>query len=233
MSYINLPSVQQDAISDVDETVLRAAVQKCLDEKRVGPLHGLGLSSCGPYVATKLQRFEQTIAEYSNAKSHAKRESTRQDALHAGSDLIHAVQQMKGRLETERGEGELFHIDDQIIPPFHFSKRLSVRVPFRWRASQSADWKYGQLTFVYDFSLQPDYAQLSTTRRPSAAQVTRDLESRLHEEWERLKMQALFSLREFFRKGGDGDAVPELFAVRPSRHGGGLNNFSCNFWQPS
>ncbi|UST72298.1 hypothetical protein NF675_14880 [Pseudomonas siliginis] len=154
-------------------------------------------------MATKLQRFEQTIAEYSNAKAHAKRERTRQNALHAGSDLIHAVQQMKGRLETERGEGEPFHIDDQIIPPFHFSKRLSVRVPFRWRASQSADWKYGQLTFVYDFSPQPDYTQLSSTRKPSAAQVTRDLESRLHEEWERLKMQALFSLREFFREGGE------------------------------
>ena len=232
MSYINLPSDQQDAISDVDETVLRAAVHKCLDEERVGPLHDLGLSSCGPYVAAKLQRFEQTIVEYSNAKAHAKRERTRQDALHAGGDLIHAVRQMKGRLETERGEGELFHIDDQIIPPFHFSKRLSVRVPYRWRASQSADWKYGQLTFVYDFSPQPDYTQLSSTRKPSAVQVARDLESRLHEEWERLKMHALLSLREFFRKGGDGDAVPELFAVRQSRHGGGLNNFSCNFWQP-
>ncbi len=44
-------------------------------------------------------------------------------------------------------------------------------------------------------------------------------------------MQALFSLREFFRKGGDGGAVPEMFTVRPSSHGGGLNNFSCNFWR--
>lgn len=232
MSYINLPGDQQAAISDVDEAVLRAAVQKCLDEERVGPIHGLGLSNCGPYVATKLHGFQQAIAEYSKAKAPVKRERTRQHALHAGSDLIHAVQQMKGRLETERQERELFFIDDQIMPPFHLSKLLSVRVPFRWRASQSGDWNHGQLTFVYDFSPQPNYTQLSTKSKPSAAKVSRDLENRLFEEWERLKMQALFSLREFFRKGGDGDAVPEVFSVRPSPHGGGLNNFSCNFWQP-
>lgn len=232
MSYINLPSDQQAAISDVDESVLRAAVNKCLDEEGVGPIHGLGLSNCGPYVATTLHGFQQAIVEYSNAKAHVKRERTRQDALRAGSDLVHAVQQMKRQLETERQEGELFYIDDQIRPPPHLSKQLSVRVPFRWRVSQSADWNHGQLTFVYDFSPQPNYTQLPPKRKPSAAKVARDLEDRLFEEWEHLKMQALFSLREFFRKGGDGDAVPEVFSVRPSSHGGGLNNFSCNFWQP-
>ncbi|MDP9513880.1 hypothetical protein [Pseudomonas protegens] len=232
MSYINLPSDQQAAISDVDESVLQAAVNKCLDEEGVGPIHGLGLSNCGSYVATTLHGFQQAIVEYSNAKAHVKRERTRQDALRAGSVLVHAVQQMKRQLETERQEGELFYIDDQIRPPPHLSKQLSVRVPFRWRASQSADWNHGQLTFVYDFSPQPNYAQLPPKRKPSAAKVARDLEDRLFEEWEHLKMQALFSLREFFRKGGDGDAVPEVFSVRPSSHGGGLNNFSCNFWQP-
>ena len=232
MSYINLPSDQQAAISDVDEAVLRAAVQRCLDEERVGPIHGLGLSNCGPYVANKLHGFQQAIAEYIKAKAYAKRERTRQHALHAGSDLIHAVQQMKERLETGRQEGELFFIDDQIMPPFLFSKRLSVQVPFRWRASQSSDWKHGQLTFVYDFSPQPSYALSLPKRKPSTAQVARDLEDSLFREWERLKAQALFSMKEFFRDGGDGDDVPEVFAVRPSPYGGGLNNFSCNFWQP-
>ena len=232
MSYINLPSDQQAAISEVDEAVLRASVQKCLDEERVGPIHCLGLSNCGPYVANKLHGFQQAIAEYIKAKAYSKRERTRQHALHAGSDLIHAVQQMKERLETGRQEGELFFIDDQIMPPFLLSKRLSVRVPFRWRASQSSDWKHGQLTFVYDFSPPPSYALSLPKRKPSAAQVARDLEDSLFREWERLKAQALFSMREFFRDGGDGDDVPEVFAVRPSPYGGGLNNFSCNFWQP-
>lgn len=231
MTCINLPSDQQAAISDVDETVLRSAVRKCLDEERIGPIHGLGLSNCGPYVGNKLHGFQQAITEYSKAKAHAKRERTRQDALYAGNDLIHALQQMKGRLETERKEGELFFIDDQIRPPFHLSKRLSVQVSFRWRASPSADWKHGHLTFVYDFSPQPSYTLPLPKRKLSAAQAARDLEDTLSREWERFKAQALFSIREFFRDGGDGDAVPEVFAVRPSPYGGGLSNFSCNFWQ--
>lgn len=232
MTYINLPSDQQAAISDIDETALRATVRKCLDEERIGPIHGLGLNGCGPYVSTKLHAFQQAIAEYSKAKAHSKRERTRQDALRAGGDLVHAVQQMKGRLETERQEGELFFIDDQIRQPFHLSKRLSVQVSFRWRAPASADWKHGHVTFVYDFSPQPSYALPLPKRKPSATQVARDFEDSLYREWERLKAQALFSMREFFRDGGDGDAVPEVFAVRPSPYGGGLNNFSCNFWQP-
>lgn len=231
MTYINLPSDQQAAVSDVDETVLRKAVRNCLDEERVGPIQGLGLSECGPYVAIKLREFQHAIAEYSKATAHAKRERTRQDALYAGNDLIHALQQMKGRLETERKEGELFFIDDQIRPPFHLSKRLSVRVSFRCRASPSADWKHGHLTFVYDFFPQPSYTSPLPKRKPSAAQSARDLEGTRYREWERLKAQALFSMREFFRDGGDGDAVPEVFEVRPSPYGGGLNNFSCNFWQ--
>ncbi|EOX0195488.1 hypothetical protein ACO3GI_006745, partial [Pseudomonas aeruginosa] len=130
--------------------------------------HSLGLSSCGPYVATKLNAFQQAIAEYSKAKAPTKRERTLQDALRAGSDLVHAVQQMKDRLEAEREDGELFFIDDQIRPPFHLSKRLSVQVSFRWRATPSADWKHGYLTFVYDFSpeppLHPVTAQAQTQR---------------------------------------------------------------------
>lgn len=58
MTYINLPNELQAAISDVDETVLRAAVLKCLDEERIGPIHGLGLSDCGPYVAIKLHGLQ-------------------------------------------------------------------------------------------------------------------------------------------------------------------------------
>lgn len=232
MTYINLPSDQQAAIGDVDETALRAAVRKCLDEERIGPVQGLGLSSCGRYVAAKLHTFQQAIAEYSKAKAHAKQERARTDALYAGNDLIHAVQQMKGRLETECQDAELFFIDDEIRPPVHLSKRLSVQVSFRWRTSSSTDWKYGHLTFVYDFSPQPSYSWPPPKRKPSAAQAARDLEGSLYREWERLKALALFSMRDFFRDGGDGDAVPEMFMVKPSPYGGGLNNFSCNFWQP-
>lgn len=231
MSYINLPGDEGVSISAVDEKVLRAAVSQCLDEERVGPIHGLGLEQCGPYVAQALQGFQKAIGEYSNAKALSKRERTRADALRAGSDLIHALQQMKSRVETEREEGDRFYIDDHIVPPYHFSKRLSVRVSFRWRPEPTSDWKHGQMTFVYDYSPQPSYSLMSAKRKPSAAKAARDLEVTLYQQWDRLKMQALCSIREFFRNGGDGDAVPEIFAVRPDPYGGGLNNYSCNFWQ--
>ena len=232
MSYINLPSGQKAAISDIDEAVLRAAVTRCLDEERVGPIYGLGLDQCGPHVTDRFQSFQKAIGEYSNAKAHAKRERTRADALRAGSDLVHAVQQMKGLLETERREGDRFYIDDHIIPPYHFSKLLSVRIPFRWRAGPSSEWKQGQMTFVYDYSPQPNYDLVPLKRKPSAAKAAKDLEALLYQQWDRLKMQALCSMREFFRNGGDGGAVPEVFAVRPDPYSGGLNNYSCNFWLP-
>lgn len=231
MTYINLPNDQQRAISEVGMNSLLAAVDKCLDEEHMGPIHELGLSQCGPYVTSKLQAFQQAIVGHAKAKAHAKRERTRADALRAGSDLVDAVNQMQRRVETEHEEGLLFFIDDQIIPPFHLSERLTVMIPFHWRPTRTAQWKSGQMTFVYGFSPRRGYTELLPKRKPSAAKSARDLQDRLYEEWERLKMQALFSLREFFRKGGDGDTVPEVFSVRPDAYGGGLNNFSCNFWQ--
>lgn len=142
-----------------------------------------------------------------------------------------AVRDMKSRVEAERQERQLFYIDDLIRPPIELSKQLKVTIPFSWRPSITSEWKCGRTMFVYDFAFLPDYAQLSTTRKPSAAKSKRDLEDRLYQEWERLKMQALGSLRDFLRQGGDGDTVPAVFAVRPDARGGGLNNFSCNFWQ--
>lgn len=153
--------------------------------------------------------------------------------LRAGSDLVHAVQQMKGRVETEQEEGLLFYIDDQIMSPYHLSKRLTVSVRYRWRSSPTAEWIYGQTTFTYDYSPVPDYAQLLSKRKPSAAKAASDQQAKLYREWEYLKMQALCSMREFFLDGGDGIDIPKSFAVRASQYGGGLNNFSCNFWQPA
>ncbi|KOX64352.1 hypothetical protein AA303_14690 [Pseudomonas psychrophila] len=92
---------------------------------------------------------------------------------------------------------------------------------------------------VYELGLRecgdyvPDYAQLLSKRKPSAAKAASDQQDKLYREWEYLKMQALCSMREFFRDGGDGIDIPKSFAVRPSQYGGGLNNFSCNFWQPA
>lgn len=227
MTVINLPLDQQHAISTVDLKSLEMAVEKCLREERIGPIHELRLNECGDFVASNLRAFERAIATYSKAKAHPKVEQTRADALRAGGDLVHAIQQMKSRVATEQEQGEVFYIDDQIIAPYHFSKRLTVNVRYRWRPLPSADWIHGTTAFVYDSTSLLNYAQPLPKRKPTAS----DEQDRLCREWDYLKMQVLCSLRDFFQNGGDGGEIPEKFVVRPSPHGGGLNNFSCNFWQ--
>lgn len=231
MTYINLPSDQKREISEVDPNILQMLVDKCLAENGEGPIHDIELNRCGPYVTSKLRAFQKAISEYAKSKASSKRERTHVEAMRAGSDLVHAVYQMKERVETEQKDRELFYIDDQIRPPFHLSERLSVSIAFHWRPSLTADWKYGRTTFVYNFSPRPDYTQLPPRRKPSAAKSARDLQDNLYREWEHLKMLALCSLRDFFRQGGDGDTVPKAFTVRSNPYGGGLNNSSCNFWQ--
>ena len=233
MTVINLPLNQQRAISDVDVKSLEMAVEKCLREERIGPMHELRLSECGDFVASNLRAFERAITTYSKAKAYPKVEQTRADALRAGGDLVHAIQEMKGRVETEQEQGELFYVDDQIMAPYHFSKRLTVSVRYRWRPVTSTEWLHRSTAFVYDSSPLQNYAQPLPKRKPSAAKAASDEQERLYREWDYLKMQALCSLRDFFLDGGDGNEIPEKFTVRPSPNGGGLSNFSCNFWQSS
>jgi hypothetical protein len=66
---------------------------------------------------------------------------------------------MKGRVEIEQQEELLFRIDDQILPPSHFSKRLTVRIRYHWRSSPTGEWTHRQTTFTYDHSPIPDYTQ--------------------------------------------------------------------------
>jgi hypothetical protein len=78
----------------------------------------------------------------------ATREQTRADVLHAGRDLAHALAAMKGRVETLQKERQLFQIDDQIRPPLHLSKRLSVRASYSWRPFSVSNWVTGQITLI-------------------------------------------------------------------------------------
>lgn len=233
MTLINLPLDEARAISAVDDKALDAAIDKCLREERLGPIYELHLSECGSYIASELRTFERAMTAFSNAKAHSKREETRVDAIRAGSDLSDAVMLVKGRLETEREDRSLFYIDDQIISPLRLTNRLKVSVRYGWRASLEAEWTHGQTMFTYDYSPTPDYAQFPPKRKPSAAKAASDLQTELQRQWDNLQMQALCSVRDFFRNGGEGGDIPEVFAVRPDPYGGGLNNFSCRFWQPA
>ncbi|ANF25491.1 MAG: hypothetical protein KKD27_15050 [Gammaproteobacteria bacterium] len=232
MSYINLPLDQQREIAAIDVRALEAAVGRCERDEQIAPIYALGLSGCGEFIASEYRAFERALAAHSKAKAHAKREQTRADVLRAGSNLVHAVEQMQEHVKTEQEQAQLFVVDDQIMVPSRFSSRLTVTVCYRWRPSSDAQWAYGRTVFAHDFTPLPDYTQTLSRRKPSAAKAANDLQEKLYREWEHLKMQALCAVRDFLRGGGDGADIPESFAVRASQYGGGLNNFSCRFWVP-
>lgn len=229
MSYINLPPNQQREIAAIDVSALRAALDKCERDELITPIYTLGLSGCGEFIAAEYRAFEQALAAYSKAKAHAKREQTRADVLRAGSNLVHAVEQMQERVRTEQEQAQLFVVDDQILAPSRFSSPLKITVCYQWRPSSDAQWAYGQVTFVHEFTPLPDYTQPLPKRKLGAAKAASDLQDKLYREWEYLKMQALCAVRDFLRDGGDGTDIPESFVVRASQYGGGLNNFSCRF----
>lgn len=73
------------------------------------------------------------------------RMETENTLRHASHDLIFAIEAMKRRMETEQKEEQLFHVDRE-IPPYHFNKRLSARVRYRWRKTIDDGWTHGHIT---------------------------------------------------------------------------------------
>lgn len=229
MGEINIPPREQAALDAVDTRELDRLIGEAVRTEHSGPLPGL-LYNCGPYVAGRLQAFEQALARHRAAKAARKREETGRDLRSAASDLGHAVDGMKRRLETERKDAELFIIDDAIPPPYRFRPALSVTVIYRWRRSGEDAWTYGHITFTHEVDTRPDYTRPAPKRKPSAAKQEQELQARLYHTWEQLTRGALYSVRDYFRDGGDGAAIPETFKARVDAHSRGLNNHSTRFW---
>jgi hypothetical protein len=231
MGEIYIPRDQQIALAAIDSSELNKLIEQAIREERSGDLHRLALANCGSYVATKLRYFNQALAKHREAKAARKREETVDAVRRAGHDLSFAVGAMKRRMETEQQEAKLFFIDDQIVPPYHFSNHMSVRVSYRWRRTVDDDWKRGNITFAHDVDLRPDYAIPAPKRKPSAAKQKEELQNRLYQTWEHLMRGALYSVRDYFREGGDGDKIPETFKVTVDSHTRVLNNYSTQFWR--
>jgi hypothetical protein len=231
MGEINIPQDQQVAIAAINDSELDRLIEQAIREERSGDLHRLALAKCGPYIATKLHHFDRALAKHREAKAPRKRAETGDTLRRAGHELSFAVGAMKQRLETEQKEAELFIVDDQIMPPYHFSKHLSVRVSYRWRRTVDDEWEFGSITFAHDVDLRPDYAAPAPKRKPSAAKREQDLQDRLYQTWEYLMRGALYSVRDYFREGGDGDKIPDTFQAKVDSHSRGLNNYSTQFWR--
>jgi hypothetical protein len=231
MGEINIPRDQQDVLSAIDTNELDRLIEQAIREERSGNLHRLALANCGSYISEQLHYFERALAECREAKAPRKREETGDAVRRAAHDLSFAVGAMKQRLETEQKEAQLFFVDDQIMPPHRFSKHLSVRVSYRWRRTVDDEWTFGSITFVHDVDQRPDYTTPAPKRKPSAAKREQDLQNRLHQTWEHLMRGALYSVRDYFREGGDGDMIPDTFEATVDSHGRGLNNYSTQFWR--
>ncbi|MBY5786713.1 hypothetical protein HFN62_23675 [Rhizobium leguminosarum] len=231
MGVINLPESERNALAAIDENVLRSLIDKACDEGRQSDLNRLPLSSCGAYVGSKLYNFEQALKRYREAKSAKNRESKHYSARRAGDDLSFAVMSMKQRMATEETERETVRIDDNIMPPWTFGRKLSVRVYYRWRGPDEIDWQSGSIVFRHEVRPRYVYDPSPPKRKPSAAKQAEQLQEELGSTWEDLTLMALCSVRDFFREGGRGSDIPEEFEVVPDSHDGHLNNYSTIFWK--
>lgn len=231
MGEINIPPDQQTALTAVDANELERLIKQAIREERSADLHRLRLANCGSYVAKQLHYFEQALTKHRQAKAPRKRAETEQALRRAARNLSFAVEDMKQRIEREQKEGQLFLVDDQIIPPYRFSKRLNVRVSYRWRPTVDSEWTFDSITFLHDVDLRPDYTTAVPERKPSAAKLEQNLQNRLYQTWEHLKRGALYSVRDYFREGGDGNKIPDTYRVTVDSYSRDLNNYSTQFWR--
>lgn len=229
MGEINISRGEQDALRAVDTDVLDRLIEQCLSEERPYALRILRLEGCGLYVASRLREYEKALEEHCKAKAAKKRAETEYRVRRSGSDLAHAVQQMKHRVETEEKEGQLFYVEDQIMQPYRLSERITVRVSYRWRRAIEEEWVNGSITFSHDVDSRPDYTMPLPKRKPSAVKQEQDRQDRLYREWEHLTRLGLHSVREYFRAGGNGAAIPQTFQAKVDPYSRRLDNFSAQF----
>ncbi len=231
MGEINIPRDQQTAITAIDARELDRLIDQAIREERSGELHRLPLAACGSHIGTKLHSFDRALAKHREAKAPRKRAETGDALRRAGHDLSFAVGAMKQRLETEQKDAQLFIVDDQIVPPYRFTTQMSVRLSYRWRRTIEDEWQWGSITFVHHHDPRPNYAVPVSTRKPSAAKQEQELQNRLYQTWEHLMRGALYSVRDYFRAGGDGAKIPETFQVTVDSYSRDLNNYSTQFWR--
>lgn len=229
MGILNVPRDEGDAIKAVDSVALEGVIDRCIDAEHPTAIRSLGLRSCGPYISTKLHAFELRLSDHAKAKAAKKREETEYDARKAGRDLAHAVQQMKQRVATEEQEGKLFFVEDRLAAPALISPHLAVTISYRWRERVDQEWEYGSVKFSHEVEFHRDYSVPVPARKPSAAQQRRDREAELRRQWEFLRDLGLQQVRDHFRRGGSGAAIPEEVQAKVDPHTHHLTNFSARF----
>lgn len=231
MGEINVPRDEIEAIDAIDDRALASLIERCIDERRIGPVHALRLGNCGPCVATKLRMFQDAIAQYAQAKASRKLDETRNRARRAGEDLKHAVDLMRQRIRSQEEEGKRFFVYEDVLPPLQLSEKMDVRVSYRWRPDTDAEWKSGSITFAHVVNPGLDHTAQRPKRKPSAWKREQDRQDALWREWDHLRRLSLYAVAEYFRSGHDGAAIPPTYQVKTDPFDHQLNNYSCRFWQ--
>ncbi|MBB4188953.1 MULTISPECIES: hypothetical protein [Sinorhizobium] len=231
MVEINLPESEISALKAIDERELDRLIDRAIQDEALGDLHRLPLSSCGAYVSNEFRSFGESLKRYRESRSAKKREETRSSAVRAGNKLSFAVMGMKRRMETEKQEGKLFRVDDNVLWPYTFSRKMQVTIGYRWRRTVKDEWQFGSITFEHKVNQRPVYQLAPPKRKPSAAKQARQLQAELASIWEHFMRQALYSVRNFFREGGVGSDIPERFRAIPDAYDEHLNNYSTVFWK--
>ncbi len=228
---INLTQEEKAALVAIDGQELSNLIDQAVENESALALHRLTSLGRIPFLSGKLSSFDASLRRYHEAKSAKKREQTREDARRAGRELSYGFAAMNHRMEEEDRDGQFFHINDPLYWPRDFSRKLEVRVSFRWRRSIDDQWTYGNITFQHEVQSRPDYTRPAPTRKPSAAKQARDLQDELSRTWEHFMKSAHYSVRDYFREGGDGSLIPSTFRAKADDRTGILNNHSTIFWE--
>lgn len=231
MVEINIPESEISALKAIDERELDRLIDRAIQDEALGDLHRLPLSSCGAYVNSALRSFGEALKRYRESKSAKKREETRSGAVRAGNKLSFAVMGMKRRMETEEQEGKFFLVDDNVLWPYTFNRKMQVTIGYRWRRTVEDEWQFGNITFEHEVNPRPIYQPNPPKRKPSAAKRAQQLQTELASIWEHFMRQALYSVRDFFREGGVGSDIPDRFRAITDPYDGHLNNHSTTFWK--
>lgn len=231
MIMINLSEREQEAIAALDGQDIDRLIREAILTGRSGEL-GQRLYSCGTHIGSRLRFFEQALGRHHAARSAKKRAQTESEVRHDGYGLSGAVAAMLNRVREDREHAERFFVEDRILTPLRFHKRVDVTVGFRWRPAAGAAWEYGSITFEHEPDLRPVPGVSVPKRKPSAAQQERRLQEELYATWEHLRISALCSVRDYLKEGRDGALIPRTFRATVDRHTRHLNNYSTRFWHP-
>lgn len=229
MSVLNIPRNEQEALKKVDLEDLRKRIRQCINEEKSYGLRDLRLDVCGFSVITQIGIFERALEQYCQSKMPKKRAETLHTAERAGRALIDIISNLQEQVQTQQRERLLFYVEDQIMPPGRFSNKISVQIRYQWRKAPEDNWNSGSITFSHDVKPQYDFMAQQPTRKLSAAREEQERQDSLYKEWEYLKGMALFSVREYFRNGGDGKMIPDEIKAVVDQYTKQLNNFSTRF----